>query len=86
MVHSGFEASAVIDSIRPAEGDGAAEQGPKTEGEMAPEIDLSNQRKADFVFSRHVEQTMASSSMSRSRCAARSMAAPRRVAAGVAAE
>jgi hypothetical protein len=26
---------------------------------MAPEIDLSNQRPADFVFSRHVEQTMA---------------------------
>jgi hopanoid biosynthesis associated radical SAM protein HpnH len=60
MVHSGFEASAVIDSIKhPLKAMARQMQGPKTEGEMAPEIDLSNQRKADFVFSRHVEQTMA---------------------------
>jgi len=30
----------------------------KTEGPMAPEIDLSKQRKAEFVFSRHVEKKM----------------------------
>ena len=30
----------------------------KTEGPMAPEIDLSNQRPAEFIFSRHVEHKM----------------------------
>jgi hypothetical protein len=33
-------------------------RGPRTTGPMAPEIDLSNQRKAEFSFSRHVEQAM----------------------------
>ena len=30
----------------------------KTEGPMAPDIDLSKQRPAEFVFSRHVEHKM----------------------------
>jgi hypothetical protein len=35
--------------------------GPRTEGAMAAEIPLDNQRKADFtVFSRHVEEKMES--------------------------
>jgi hypothetical protein len=60
MVHSGFEATAVVDAVkRPWKAVAAQLRGPRTEGEMAPEIDLSNQRKADYVFSRHVEQTMA---------------------------
>jgi hypothetical protein len=33
-------------------------RGVKTEGPMAPEIDLSQQRPAEFVFSRHVEKKM----------------------------
>ncbi|HEX4027270.1 MAG TPA: hypothetical protein VHX18_06585, partial [Rhizomicrobium sp.] len=33
-------------------------RGVKTEGPMAPEIDLSKQRPAEFVFSRHVEKKM----------------------------
>ena len=33
-------------------------RGVKTEGAMAPEIDLSKQRPAEFVFSRHVEKKM----------------------------
>ncbi|MDB5372224.1 MAG: hypothetical protein JWP04_866 [Belnapia sp.] len=60
MVHSGFEATAVIDSVKhPWKAIARQMTGPKTTGEMAPEIDLSKQRKADFVFSRHVEQTLA---------------------------
>lgn len=60
MVHSGFEATAVMDAVkRPWKAMAAQLRGPRTEGEMAPEIDLSNQRKAEYVFSRHVEQTMA---------------------------
>ena len=60
MVHSGFEASAVIDSVkRPWKAVAAQLRGPRTTGAMAPEIDLSRQRKAEFVFSAHVEQAMA---------------------------
>jgi hypothetical protein len=33
-------------------------RGVKTEGPMAPEIDLSKQRPAEFTFSRHVEHKM----------------------------
>ena len=33
-------------------------RGVKTEGPMAPDIDLSRQRPAEFVFSRHVEKKM----------------------------
>jgi len=32
--------------------------GPKTSGPMAPEISLANQRPAEYVFSRHVEEKM----------------------------
>ena len=34
-------------------------RGPKLDGSMAPEIDLSKQRPAEFVFSRHVQKMMA---------------------------
>jgi hypothetical protein len=33
--------------------------GLRTEGPMAPEIPLENQRPAEFVFSRHVEHELA---------------------------
>jgi hypothetical protein len=33
--------------------------GIKTDGPMAPEIPLENQRPAEYVFSRHVEQKLA---------------------------
>ena len=60
MVHSGFEASAVTDSVkRPWKALGAALGGIKTEGAMAPEIPLSNQRPAEYVFARHVEHKLA---------------------------
>ena len=59
MVHCGFEATAVMDSVKaPWKALQAALHGPKTEGEMAPEISLANQRPAEYVFSRHVENRM----------------------------
>jgi hopanoid biosynthesis associated radical SAM protein HpnH len=60
MVHSGFEATAVVDAFkRPWKALAVQLRGPRTDGEMAPEIDLTHQRPAEFVFSRHVEQAMA---------------------------
>ena len=60
MVHSGYEASAVVDTVkRPWKAAIVALRGIKTKGEMAPEIDLAGQRPAQYVFSGHVEQAMA---------------------------
>ena len=60
MVHSGYEATAVMDSVgNPLKVAAVAWRGIRTRGEMAPEIDLSGQRPAEYVFSRHVEQAMA---------------------------
>jgi len=60
MVHSGFEATAVTDSFkRPLKTLGVMMRGVKTDGPMAPEIPLNKQRKAEFVFSRHVEHKLA---------------------------
>jgi hypothetical protein len=59
MVHSGFEGTAVRDAIqRPLKALKVAMNGVRVEGEMAPEISLDKQRKAEYVFSRHVEQAM----------------------------
>jgi hopanoid biosynthesis associated radical SAM protein HpnH len=55
MVHSGYEASAVADTItRPWKAMAVSLRGVRTEGKMAPEISLANQRPADYVFSKHV--------------------------------
>jgi hopanoid biosynthesis associated radical SAM protein HpnH len=60
MVHSGFEASAVTDAVkRPWKAAKVALAGIRTEGPMAPEIPLSGQRPAEYVFSRHVQQKLA---------------------------
>jgi hopanoid biosynthesis associated radical SAM protein HpnH len=60
MVHSGFEASAVTDAVkRPWKALKVALGGIRTEGPMAPEIPLSGQRPAEYVFSRHVQQKLA---------------------------
>jgi hopanoid biosynthesis associated radical SAM protein HpnH len=60
MVHSGYEASAVVDSVRhPLKALGVALRGVRTEGEMAPEIPLDRQRPAEYVLSAHVDQVMA---------------------------
>src|SRR5947207_3921434 len=60
MVHSGYDATAVVDSVHhPLKAAAAALRGVRTEGEMAPEIPLDRQRPAEYVFSRHVEEAVA---------------------------
>jgi hopanoid biosynthesis associated radical SAM protein HpnH len=60
MVHSGYEATAVVDAVRkPWKIAAAALRGPRTEGPMAEEIALDHQRPAEYVFGRHVEEKMA---------------------------
>jgi hopanoid biosynthesis associated radical SAM protein HpnH len=59
MVHSGYEATAVVDAVRnPLKVLQVALRGPRTSGAMAPEISLDKQRPADFVFRRHVDHAM----------------------------
>ncbi len=59
MVHSGYEATAVVDAVKnPLKLAKLAMNGPRTDGPMAPEISLEKQRPAEFVFSRHVEQKL----------------------------
>jgi hopanoid biosynthesis associated radical SAM protein HpnH len=60
MVHSGYEATAVTETVRrPWKALAQVVRGIRTEGEMAPEIALDRQRPAEFVFSRHVETAVA---------------------------
>ena len=60
MVHSGYEATAVTDAVRhPLKALAVSLRGVRTEGPMAPEISLSKQRPAQYVFSRHVEEERA---------------------------
>jgi hypothetical protein len=60
MVHSGYEATAVVDSVKhPLKALGVAFKGVRTEGDMAPEIPLDRQRPAEYIFSRHVEDATA---------------------------
>ncbi len=59
MVHSGFEASAVTDSVKhPLKALSVAIRGVRTDGAMAKDIPLDKQRPAKFVFSRHVEHRL----------------------------
>ncbi len=59
MVHSGYEATAVMDAVsRPWKIAAVALRGPRTEGPMAPEIPLNRQRPADYVFTKHVSEMM----------------------------
>src|SRR5690242_8652910 len=59
MVHSGFEATAVNDSISHPLKLMKLRKGVKTDGPMAPEVDMSKQRPAEYVFSRHVQEKLA---------------------------
>jgi hopanoid biosynthesis associated radical SAM protein HpnH len=59
MVHCGFEGTAAKDMLRhPLKAVPILMRGIKTEGPMAPDIDLSNQRPAEYNFSAHVERKM----------------------------
>jgi hopanoid biosynthesis associated radical SAM protein HpnH len=56
MVHCGYEATAVQDTIKnPLKALAVTMRGVRTDGEMAPDIPLDRQRPAQYVFSRHVE-------------------------------
>jgi hypothetical protein len=60
MAHCGYEptaANAVL--AHPLHALKIALFGVRTDGEMAPEIPLDNQRPAQYVFSRHVERKIA---------------------------
>ncbi len=60
MAHCGYEPTAATATLaHPLQALKVALFGVKTEGEMAPEIALDQQRPAEFIFSRHVEQEMA---------------------------
>ena len=58
MVHCGYEPTAAEDSIRnPLKTLKVALLGPKTEGEMVPDIPLNNQRPAEYVFEKLVRDS-----------------------------
>ena len=60
MVHSGYEATAVMDTVtRPMKAFKVSLTGVRTKGAMAPDIPLDNQRPAQYVYSRHVEIKLA---------------------------
>jgi hopanoid biosynthesis associated radical SAM protein HpnH len=60
MVHSGYEATAVIEAVKnPLNVAKVALLGPRVEGPMAPEIPLDHQRPAEFIFRKHVDEAMA---------------------------
>ena len=60
MVHSGFEASAVQDIAKhPLKALGVTLRGVRTDGPMAKDISIENQRLAKDFFSGHVEKKLA---------------------------
>jgi hypothetical protein len=59
MAHCGYEATAAEAMMKnPLQALWVALRGPRTEGAMAPEISLENQRPAQYVFSGQVQQTL----------------------------
>ena len=59
MVHCGFEGTAATDAIRnPLKMFTVGRKGVRTEGPMAPDIDISHARKAEDVHSTHVEREL----------------------------
>ncbi|MDP9127703.1 MAG: adenosyl-hopene transferase HpnH, partial [Pseudomonadota bacterium] len=59
MVHCGYEPTAANDAFKnPLKALKIALTGIRTEGPLAKEIDLSKQRPADYVFSKHVQEAL----------------------------
>jgi len=59
MVHCGYEGSAVEDTFKhPLKAIAVHLRGPKTEGPMAPEIDLTKARRSERLHERHVYDAM----------------------------
>ncbi|MER2520255.1 MAG: adenosyl-hopene transferase HpnH [Bdellovibrionales bacterium] len=60
MVHCGYEPTAAEDAFsHPIKALLTSLRGPRTDGPMAKEIDLSKQRPAEYVFSKHVQDAVA---------------------------
>jgi hopanoid biosynthesis associated radical SAM protein HpnH len=59
MAHCGYEATAAEAMFKsPLKAIKVALRGPRTDGEMAPEISLENQRPAQYIFSDQVQQRL----------------------------
>jgi hypothetical protein len=59
MAHCGYEPTAALDSIKhPLKALRTMIKGVRTKGPMAPEIDLSKQRPAQYVFAAQVEKKL----------------------------
>jgi hypothetical protein len=59
MAHCGYEATAANAMMEhPLQAAMVAWRGVKTEGEMAPEIDMTQQRPAKYVFDSNVQLTV----------------------------
>jgi hopanoid biosynthesis associated radical SAM protein HpnH len=59
MAHCGYEPTAALDAVRnPFRAVWIAMKGFRTSGPMAPEIDLSNQRPAQYVFAEQVQRKL----------------------------
>jgi hypothetical protein len=59
MAHCGYEPTAADDAIaHPFSALKLAIKGIRTEGEMAPEISMENQRPAQYVFDGQVQQKL----------------------------
>ncbi len=60
MVHCGYEPTAVDETVRhPFKALMTKLRPIRTDGPMAPEISLANQRPAEFIFEKHVEEAIA---------------------------
>ena len=76
MVHCGYEATAVNDTVRhPLKAARVALFGPKTEGPMAPEIELDRQRPAEYPFEAVVAEALGQSAEGQERSTGSSNAA-----------
>jgi hypothetical protein len=59
MAHCGYEATAATASLNnPLKALWVAMRGIRTTGPMAPEIDLSKQRPAQYIFSEQVQKKL----------------------------
>jgi len=59
MVHCGYEPTAAEDSVKnPLKALKVALRGPKTDGDMIPDIPLNNQRSAEYIFEKQVKESL----------------------------
>lgn len=82
MAHCGYESTAIEDTVaNPLKALFVSLRGPKTEGEMAPEIALENQRPAQFVFDKLVADAMHDVHQGQAKAKAKSSNAEERLSA-----